>query len=467
MAISGDITIVGERLDRDYGHASGSAYFFDTSDPKNPARLAKLLPDDGAAYDEFGRSVAISGTTAVVGAIWDDDNVMPHREAKHILREKQSAMDGGKAKRDKPAPITLATFAELDRENQRGEVRPTTLEEHRTATDHACNVLGDNIALTSIGHRHVTQIKSYLRDRGCAQPTIRKHLSSLRAMMNRAVRAGYAHENPFAGSNRGKTQRKSIRAFSPDEVAAMVETSPSLWWKAWLKVLVTTGIRTGEATHLHWTDIDFTARTLTVSRKDAGTFAVGDEILPVLPWETKDHEERVLLLDDETASLLKRLQLQSGGNAYVFLSFDRLRVIRQRMDAGTWSDTSKVLNNVNRQFQVIRRWARQLLAEDRNVTLDKVVWPIGTPHDLRRTFGTEMARVVSIHVLCKWLGHSSMETTKSFYLTVDGRDADAAREALRDLYGTNDANFRTRSGRAQRIAPVCDEDEGPETALAV
>ena len=37
-------------------------------------QLFKLLPDDGAAEDEFGRSVAISGTTAIVGAYLDDDN---------------------------------------------------------------------------------------------------------------------------------------------------------------------------------------------------------------------------------------------------------------------------------------------------------------------------------------------------------------------------------------------------------
>ncbi|MCH8153443.1 MAG: FG-GAP repeat protein [Planctomycetes bacterium] len=37
-------------------------------------QLAKLLPDDGAANDWFGVSVAISGTTAIVGAFLDDDN---------------------------------------------------------------------------------------------------------------------------------------------------------------------------------------------------------------------------------------------------------------------------------------------------------------------------------------------------------------------------------------------------------
>ena len=37
-------------------------------------QLAKLLADDGVVGDEFGFSVAISGTTAIVGANRDDDN---------------------------------------------------------------------------------------------------------------------------------------------------------------------------------------------------------------------------------------------------------------------------------------------------------------------------------------------------------------------------------------------------------
>ena len=37
-------------------------------------QLFKLLPNDGAADDRFGWSVAISGATAIVGAYVDDDN---------------------------------------------------------------------------------------------------------------------------------------------------------------------------------------------------------------------------------------------------------------------------------------------------------------------------------------------------------------------------------------------------------
>jgi hypothetical protein len=71
VAISGGIAIVGAWGDDDNGSASGSAYLFDTT---SGAQIAKLTASDGAMIDLFGFAVAISGTTAIVGAYGDDDN---------------------------------------------------------------------------------------------------------------------------------------------------------------------------------------------------------------------------------------------------------------------------------------------------------------------------------------------------------------------------------------------------------
>ena len=73
VALSGDTAVVGARRDDDNGIISGSAYVFVRSGT-SWAQEAKLSPVDGAAGDQFGRSVAISGDTAVVGAHGDDDN---------------------------------------------------------------------------------------------------------------------------------------------------------------------------------------------------------------------------------------------------------------------------------------------------------------------------------------------------------------------------------------------------------
>ena len=78
VAINGAIAIVASYRDDDNGTDSGSAYLFDISDPANPVQIFKLLPDDGAVDDRFGWSVAISGAngkqTAIVGAYVDGDN---------------------------------------------------------------------------------------------------------------------------------------------------------------------------------------------------------------------------------------------------------------------------------------------------------------------------------------------------------------------------------------------------------
>ena len=74
--VEGDTVVVGAAQDDDNGSNSGSAYVF-----KKPtsggwataSEAAKLTDSDGAANDNFGWSVAVSGDTVMVGAWQDDD----------------------------------------------------------------------------------------------------------------------------------------------------------------------------------------------------------------------------------------------------------------------------------------------------------------------------------------------------------------------------------------------------------
>ena len=75
VALSGDTAVIGALGDDDdvSGVDSGSAYVF-TRSGTTWSQQAKLTATDGAAGDEFGYSVALSGDTAVIGAARDDDN---------------------------------------------------------------------------------------------------------------------------------------------------------------------------------------------------------------------------------------------------------------------------------------------------------------------------------------------------------------------------------------------------------
>ena len=71
VALDGELAIIGAKGDIGHGWYTGAAYLFDTA---TGAQLAKLLPDDGRARDHFGASVAIDGSLAIIGAPFADDN---------------------------------------------------------------------------------------------------------------------------------------------------------------------------------------------------------------------------------------------------------------------------------------------------------------------------------------------------------------------------------------------------------
>ncbi len=73
VSISGTAAIVGAYKDDDCGSASGSAYVFEDNG-SSWTQVAKLTAGDGAESDNFGKSVSISDTAAIVGAPGDDDH---------------------------------------------------------------------------------------------------------------------------------------------------------------------------------------------------------------------------------------------------------------------------------------------------------------------------------------------------------------------------------------------------------
>ncbi len=65
--LSGNVAVIGANFNDDLGVDSGSAYVFRWNGAAW-VQEAKLLPSDGAAGDQFGGSVAISGNVVIVGA---------------------------------------------------------------------------------------------------------------------------------------------------------------------------------------------------------------------------------------------------------------------------------------------------------------------------------------------------------------------------------------------------------------
>src|SRR5690554_1478701 len=73
VSLSGNRALIGAPYDDNNGIKSGSAYVFELQSG-SWVETAKLTANDGAAMDNFGWSVSLSGNRALIGARLDDDH---------------------------------------------------------------------------------------------------------------------------------------------------------------------------------------------------------------------------------------------------------------------------------------------------------------------------------------------------------------------------------------------------------
>ncbi|EIP97020.1 hypothetical protein OpiT1DRAFT_01447 [Opitutaceae bacterium TAV1] len=117
VSLSGDSALVGaegDRDDNDKGTVSGSAYYFkglDNATGPTVNQDVKLLASDGANNDYFGRSVSLSGDSALVGAYQDDDKGSSSGSAYYYkgLDNKTGLPEGYTG----PASVTTATYQDV------------------------------------------------------------------------------------------------------------------------------------------------------------------------------------------------------------------------------------------------------------------------------------------------------------------------------------------------------------------
>ena len=113
------------------------------------------------------------------------------------------------------------------------------------------------------------------------------------------------------------------------------------------------------------------------------------------------------------------------GFPYIFISSERFKRIRERQKVGKWNPRSEVINNLRKNFHIIRRRA--------GVTEC-------TLHDLRRSAITNWASQLPIQVVQQLAGHSDITTTRKYYLTVRSEDMVSANKVLNDILARSYAN---------------------------
>jgi site-specific recombinase XerD len=234
---------------------------------------------------------------------------------------------------------------------------------------------------SSLCPRAIEGWRSHLDDSGYAATTIKRRLATLRAMVKWLERNDRITENPFAKIDVGiKLPRRLPRNLAQRDLRLLLAgvsagargtALPALLLQFTVELILTTGIRVGEACSITMDDVDLEARTIRIFGKGS-------------------RERQVFLVDDQLVRLAKRY---IKARARARPTTNHLIVNPRGRPAST---------------DYIRRTLHEAVGE--TAIAGKV-----TPHMLRHTAATQLIECgVDIRFVQRLLGHSSIATTEIY-----------------------------------------------------
>ena len=125
--------------------------------------------------------------------------------------------------------------------------------------------LGD-LKLQQIGPEAIQELYNNMLDRGLSPRSVRYTHAVLKNALQQAVKWGKLYRNPCDLVDLPKQKKDEMKILNPDQVAEFMEAVTLSPWKAFFSLLITSGMRPGEALALRWSSVDFSKNRVTVNR---------------------------------------------------------------------------------------------------------------------------------------------------------------------------------------------------------
>jgi integrase len=324
------------------------------------------------------------------------------KEAERFAEEKQADVREGTG--DEPKPITLKEFKKVYL-SLRGDVTEGTRVEHARALKYLGEHFGRGQLINEIRPLDARRFVSWYRkrkhrDRCPAPATVNKMIRECRRIFREAMECSLVRSNPFDGIRQEKVGQPGWQYVDPKHFQALIKASPSLRWRGMITLAYCCGLRQGEILNLTWGDVDFEGQRIRVVRKTAADL--------IKEWTPKDKDLRIVPLPDAAVNVLAEMQLEANERqTYVFVN-SKGPAVGDRIKR----------QNLPRGFQALRRRAGV---------------PKCTFHDLRKSYCTNLAGAVPLHVVQELAGHADIRTTRKHYLQVRPELIDAARKAVDEV----------------------------------
>lgn len=347
------------------------------------------------------------------------------RDADRALAELRRRRDAGL-----PGGAGETTAAYLDRwlrTTVDGHLAPRTVEGyHALVRNHLTPALGTRplakLTGADLAELYADRLRSGLHPR-----TVHHIHACAHKAFAQAVRWRLIDRNPADDADPPTVPPRTVKALSPDQLRAFIAACRGHRLEALFLLVLSTGLREGEAFGLRWQDIDWDAGRARIVQ------TVGREWGKTVEKDaTKNRSSRrtVYLLPDVTDALRRRRDEQR----------------RERDAAGRpWvlSDlvwTTRTGGPLSAQNFLARDYKPLLVAaglarEGRTPTGRKTIEAPVTFHDLRHSAATYLiARGVPLKIVSALLGHAQIAITADTYGHVDELMLGVAADAMKGLF---------------------------------
>lgn len=176
--------------------------------------------------------------------------------------------------------------------------------------------LGDT-KLPEITSAQLTALLVDMQKQKKAHATVVKVYTILNSLFKMAHLSDMIDQNPMDKVQRPKPRKDEAKpaeaeAYTPQEMQAIFAAldGEPLKWRCFVRLLVDTGVRRGEACALQWKDIDLKAGTALIHQNLCYTPSKG-----VYLDKPKTGKSRTVYLGDETINLLRQLRNQQAAKA--------------------------------------------------------------------------------------------------------------------------------------------------------
>ena len=375
-------------------NVNGKGAVFQVSDTKWVAKVCLGVDDNGKPIIK-----QFSGKTEAI--------------AKKKLRDFKKSTDY--VEKHIPSTDTVrAYFTAWMKEYQFHKLKPSSYDRlESTVVNHVYPHIG-NMKVDKVTRNHIQGlINSLYSEKNLSYSSIKKVYVALNACYKHALIDGTVLRNPCVGISlpSASERTKEVVALSEKEVeqlrTAIMNASTSCTYAHAYLLILNTGMRMGEALSLKWEDVDFSNKTITITknnilskkRDENGEHLGGYELRTQDSTKTASGNRTIPLNRSAEAALL---ELKKGNHTSRVIVNSRQHTV--------------LPSNFERSFQGILKRAEMA--------------PYGI-HALRHTFASMLfSKGVDVKIVSKLLGHSSVKITYDTYVHLFEKDLERVTEVL-------------------------------------